>query len=313
MTKWTWLEWLQPDVCSYDIIVASGHSEECVQPEALSNGDNSVELEKGKASVERCCGPLLTTDFPHLGNIRKIWFWMDESLFKNAVPVDATILPFLLFLHVFCRHTDERTSRGVVEICPPQPVTPDVTSRSVSTLRSRRLGALLTEDWAIMIRSAWWEFGVWDKYLEFVSIIWPTGNGGVKPTIINLSTCCKWTKSLINPRVAQCFVVNIGGGEMLVRKDADAADSWWLRLARSGNCITIWCRAIWFYPAEDAKSLDNWTSACQKKWRHVTHQPFLVCLFLCDDFAWWSKGIICESVLTFFCTCSCYGRLLFSF
>lgn len=178
MTKWTWLEWLQPDVCSYDIIVAPGHSEECVQPEA----------QKGRLRW------------------KVLWSAVDHGFSASR------------------KHQEDpsqwrKNLEGSSSNLPPQPVTPDVTSRSVSTLRSRRLGALLTEDWAIMIRSAWWEFGVWDKFLEFVSIIWPTGNGGVKPTIINLSTCCKWTKSLIKPRVAQCFVVNIGGGEMLVRKD----------------------------------------------------------------------------------------------
>ena len=54
-TKWTWLEWLRR---SYDIIVATGHSEECVQPGALGNGANSVQLEKKspplKGAVVRC-------------------------------------------------------------------------------------------------------------------------------------------------------------------------------------------------------------------------------------------------------------------
>ena len=90
MTKWTWLEWLQPDVCSYEIIFATGHSEECVQPGALGNGENSVQLGKGRLRW------------------KVLWFAVDHRLaasrkhqedlvlgrvcFLQGIPFDATIL-----------------------------------------------------------------------------------------------------------------------------------------------------------------------------------------------------------------------------
>ena len=154
MTKWTWLERLQPDVCSYDIIVATGHSEECVQPEALSNGDNSVQLEKGRLRW------------------KVLWSAVDHGFSASRKHQEDLVLGWVSFCTRFqlmprsCRilflpSQWRKNLEGSCPNLPPQPVTPDVTSRSVSTLRSRRLGALLTEDWAITIRSAWWEFGVW--------------------------------------------------------------------------------------------------------------------------------------------------------
>lgn len=308
MTKWTWLEWLQPDVCSYDIIVATGHSEECVQPEALSNGDNSVQLEKGRLRW------------------KVLWSAVDHGFSASRKHQEDLVLGWVSFCKRFqlmprsCRilFLPSQWRKNLEGSCSNLPrnlwhltlrrgQSPPFAAEGLELFWQRT-----EQSWSDLLDgNLGFEINTWNLY-EFVSI-WPTGNGGVKPTIINLSTCCKWTKSLINPRVAQCFVVNIGGGEMLVRKDELPHGSICFVTTSQRLCWLLVTKACSFrklhnylirsnliLSSTDAKSLDNWTSACQKKWRHVTHQSFLVCLFLCDDFAWWSKGIICESVLTFF-------------
>ena len=92
-TKWTWLEWLRR---SYDIIVATGHSEECVQPGALGNGANSVQLEKSRL---RWKVPWSAVDHGFsAGNIKKIWFL--DSDFCGSTWCHE------LVLCCFCCHND---------------------------------------------------------------------------------------------------------------------------------------------------------------------------------------------------------------
>ena len=190
------------------------------------------------------------------------------SLFLHAVPVDATILPYIVFAVTMTKEL-----RG--ELSKSAPATCDTWRYVAVSLHPSQQKAWSSSDRGlsnhdpICLMGIWGLINTWILY-EFVSI-WPTGNGEVKPTIINLSTCCKWTKSLINPRVAQCFVVNIGGGEMLVRKDELPHGSiclvttsqrlFWLLVTKACSFRKLHnylIRSNLILSSTDATSLDNW-------------------------------------------------------